>query len=97
MSSIEINVPNVKEQEDAVNVLEQVSDIIHSRKQELQMLDDLIKARFVEMFGDPAIQMVAQEAAKNMFRDNGRYLHYVSGRVIIWVMALNGFRQIIYV
>ena len=53
VSSIEINVPNVKEQEDAVNVLEQVSDIIHSRKQELQMLDDLIRARFVEMFGDP--------------------------------------------
>ena len=54
VSSIEINVPNVKEQEDAVNVLEQVSDIIHSRKQELQMLDDLIRARFVEMFGNPA-------------------------------------------
>ena len=53
VSSIEINVPNIKEQENAVNVLEQVSDIIHSRKQELQMLDDLIRARFVEMFGDP--------------------------------------------
>ena len=52
VSSIEINVPSIKEQEDAVNVLEQVSGIIRFRKQELQMLDDLIKARFVEMFGD---------------------------------------------
>ena len=52
VSSVEINVPSIKEQEDAVNVLEQVSGIIRFRKQELQMLDDLIKARFVEMFGD---------------------------------------------
>ena len=52
VSSIEINVPSIKEQEDAVSVLEQVSNIIQYRKQELKMLDGLIKARFVEMFGD---------------------------------------------
>lgn len=34
-------------------VLEKVYGIIQSRKQELQKLDDLIKARFVELFGDP--------------------------------------------
>ena len=54
VSSIEINVPSIKEQEDAVSVLEQISNIIQYRKQELKMLDGLIKARFVEMFGDPA-------------------------------------------
>ena len=53
VSSIEINVPNIKEQEDAVSVLEQVSSIIQLRKQELSQLDDLVKARFVEMFGEP--------------------------------------------
>ena len=36
----------------AVN-LEKVYAIIQMRKQELSKLDDLIKARFVEMFGDP--------------------------------------------
>ena len=35
------------------DALERVYGIIHARKQELQKLDDLIKARFVEMFGDP--------------------------------------------
>lgn len=35
-------------------ILEKVYAIIQSRKQELQKLDDLIKARFVELFGDPA-------------------------------------------
>ena len=38
----------------AVETLEKVSEIIALRKRELSSLDDLIKARFVEMFGDPA-------------------------------------------
>ncbi len=36
-----------------VNILDKLSNIIVKRKQELNVLDDLIKARFVEMFGDP--------------------------------------------
>jgi type I restriction enzyme S subunit len=35
--------------------LDKITDIIHLRKKELQQLDNLIKARFVEMFGDPVI------------------------------------------
>ena len=35
-----------------VNILDKLSNIIVKRKQELNVLDDLIKARFVEMFGD---------------------------------------------
>ncbi len=35
------------------NILEKIYEIIQARKLELQKLDDLIKARFVEMFGDP--------------------------------------------
>ena len=51
VSEIEINVPDVVEQIKAVEQLEKVTRIINWRKQELQKLDDLIKARFVEMFG----------------------------------------------
>ena len=43
-----------KQAEIAVN-LNKVSSIIEAREQELQLLDNLIKARFVEMFGDPKI------------------------------------------
>ena len=49
VSSIVINVPSIEEQKKAVGVLEQVSGIIKMRKQELQVLDGLIKARFVEL------------------------------------------------
>ncbi len=52
VSTIEINVPEIDKQLEAVDNLEKVSSIIQLRKQELQKLDDLIKAQFVEMFGD---------------------------------------------
>jgi len=51
VSEIEINVPNIEKQEEAVATLEKTSEIIALRKKELIVLDDLIKARFVEMFG----------------------------------------------
>ena len=53
VSGIEINVPDMNQQMQAVENLEKVWRIIQLRKQELQKGDELIKARFVEMFGDP--------------------------------------------
>lgn len=45
--------PSHKEQDDIVNILNRVTQIIQSRKVELERLDDLIRARFVELFGNP--------------------------------------------
>ncbi len=42
-----------KQQAIVVSVLDRITTIVQSRHQQLQALDDLIKARFVEMFGDP--------------------------------------------
>lgn len=53
VSKIEINVPDLADQEKAVCNLEKLSEIIQLRKKELNALNDLIRARFVEMFGDP--------------------------------------------
>lgn len=51
----ETQVPNIgsQQQHEYAANLERVNSIIQMRKQELLKLDDLIKARFVEMFGDP--------------------------------------------
>ena len=53
----EIQVPDVSLKEQAAYAanLETAYKIIQMRKQQLSTLDDLIKARFVEMFGDPEI------------------------------------------
>ena len=53
VANIEIDVPELKKQLDVVHNLEKVNSIIKLRKRELKLLDELIKARFVEMFGDP--------------------------------------------
>ena len=42
-----------EEQTEIENILDKLSLIIIHRKEELNQLDNLIKARFVEMFGDP--------------------------------------------
>ena len=44
---------NVNRQNEIVNVLDKLSHTIGLRMEELSVLDDLIRARFVEMFGDP--------------------------------------------
>lgn len=45
--------PTLEEQSKIAVELDKVSKIIDMRKRELELYDDLVKARFVEMFGDP--------------------------------------------
>ena len=45
--------PTLEEQENIANLLDKISTIILVRQQQLQKLDELVKARFVEMFGMP--------------------------------------------
>ena len=45
--------PSLSEQAHIATNLDRISQIIKARQQELTLLDTLIKARFVEMFGDP--------------------------------------------
>ena len=55
VSDIDIYIPDISNQEIIINKLDKVNAIIKLRQEELLALDDLIKARFVEMFGDPQI------------------------------------------
>ena len=48
----QIELPDMKVQKDIVKKLTKVRNIIDSRQQEIDLLDELIKARFVELFGD---------------------------------------------
>jgi len=48
-----IPVYSVEKQQEITTTLDYLRDIIDKRKQELNKLDELIKARFVELFGDP--------------------------------------------
>ncbi len=50
---LEFNVPSLEEQDLIIKKLNTISSLIILRRTELIRLDELIKARFVEMFGDP--------------------------------------------
>lgn len=60
LSKVKVNIHSMQEQQEIVYVLNQATALIELHQQQLQKLDELIKARFVEMFGDPLL-------------DDGRY------------------------
>lgn len=53
LNKLELDVPSLSEQKRISNTLASIEDIVELRNNELKKLDDLIKARFVELFGDP--------------------------------------------
>ncbi|MFR0800792.1 MAG: restriction endonuclease subunit S [Suilimivivens sp.] len=55
LKAVEIDCPDIDVQKKITEAFDRLTDIIAKRQQELIALDDLIKARFVEMFGDPIV------------------------------------------
>ena len=53
LSKFDIDLPGIAEQRYRISVLDKCKSVIEKREAELAALDNLIKARFVEMFGDP--------------------------------------------
>ena len=51
----QIELPDISLQKEVVEKLTRVRNVIDERQKELNLLDELIKARFVELFGDPKI------------------------------------------
>ena len=45
--------PSIKDQIEIANIISKASEIISLRQEQLEKLEELIRARFVEMFGDP--------------------------------------------
>ena len=60
LKKVEMFVPSFEEQRKIVESLDGVDSLLFLRKQQLAKLDELVKARFVELFGDPIL-------------DDGRY------------------------
>ena len=53
LNKVKVPLPPLDEQRRIATVLDKVSDLIAKRREQLDKLDELVKARFVEMFGDP--------------------------------------------
>lgn len=51
--ALPLRLPSLEEQRKIAAVLDKVSGLIAKRRQQLDKLDEIVKAKFVEMFGDP--------------------------------------------
>ena len=61
LEEVQVPVISKEQQETSMKLMDVIEQIIRQRKQELQRLDVLIKARFVELFGDPVSNPLSWE------------------------------------
>ena len=68
LNRLEIDIPDYKAQTNISGTLTKIENIIFTHQQQLQKLDELVKARFVELFGDdkysktPLINLITEGA-----------------------------------
>ena len=55
LKKVSINYPSFEKQKRIVKLLDNLSEVKNKKNEELKLCDTLIKARFVEMFGDPGL------------------------------------------
>ena len=75
---VTVPVPTMEEQVAIVSLLDRVTELITLRREQLAKLDELVKARFVEMFGDPVyneMKLPTRKLAELGALDRGRSKH----------------------
>lgn len=97
LGEIEISIPPISEQTAIANILDKVCDQIRLRQAQLKELDELVKSRFVELFGDPVKNDMGWESkllndvcdgigdglhGTPMYDDNGDY-PFINGNNLI--------------
>ncbi|HCL4437462.1 TPA: restriction endonuclease subunit S [Clostridium botulinum] len=55
VKQFKVYIPKYKIQLKIVNILDKVQSLIDKRKAQIEALDELVKSRFIEMFGDPVL------------------------------------------
>ena len=53
IGEIDIYIPSIETQKKIVEVLDKSQSLIDKKKEQIELLDELVKSRFIEMFGDP--------------------------------------------
>jgi len=79
------HIPNNDEQVKIVNILDNVNDIISKKNQQLSEYDQLIKSRFVEMFGDRFTNDMGWDTKKL-----GEIVSFHNGKAHEQVVDVNG-------
>ena len=78
LSEMEIELPTLEEQREIASILDQLDAIIEKRHDELNMIEQLVKSRFIELFGDPVYntkKLPTKRLAELGSLDRGRSQH----------------------
>ena len=91
------NLDPLDRQQEIIYILEKCEKIIESRQRELQLLDELIKVRFIEMFGDPVVNEKGwlTKSLLDMGQcKNGMNFHYDDEGVAINCLGVGDFKDL---
>ena len=99
LTEADIFIPSIERQREIVQILRKSRELISLRKQQLAKLDELVKARFVEMFGDSVANTknfpsTTLETVMTVFPQNGLYkpqTDYVQDDTGIPILRIDAF------
>lgn len=94
---VQVPVISAEQQELSMKLMDTIEQIIRQRKQELAALDELIKARFVEMFGDPVYNEKGWETKPLLEMGkckNGMNFRYDESGVVINCLGVGDFKDL---
>ncbi|MGM9534329.1 MAG: restriction endonuclease subunit S [Intestinibacter sp.] len=55
INNTSVDIPDIEIQKKIADILDKAQDLIEMKKEQIKMLDELVKSRFIEMFGDPVV------------------------------------------
>ena len=64
LNNTEIMIPSIEEQIKISTILDKSQELIDKRKEQIEALDELVKSKFIEMFGDPITNPINWEKKK---------------------------------
>ena len=99
LAETEIPLPPLDEQREIAAVLDKVSELIAKRRKQMDKLDELVKSRFIELFGDPeqnprglpvlpwnkVFLTTTGKLDSNAMVENGQYPFFTCAKESFWI------------
>ena len=99
LENYHVNIPVLSEQHQQVQVLNNICALLSLRKQQLAKLDELVKSRFIELFGDPeqnprglpvlpwnkVFLTTTGKLDSNAMVENGQYPFFTCAKESFWI------------
>ena len=74
LADIDIDLPDIAEQTRVVGLLDKINGVINKRRDEIELLDNIIKARFVENLAIVFLLIMEKHMSKSLMRTENIYL-----------------------